>query len=250
MSIYVAGMLRLYTFVISHFSEKARWALDFEGLDYDERRLLPGVHMLIVPRMAPKTTVPVLDHDGHVVQGSSKILDYLSGQLGGRRLHVAADAARARELEELADHAFGLGTQRIFYDALLSDRAAVTDLWSQGGPAWGRTFYKFAYRGVATAVKRMYKIAPDAVSRARERFQEGMRTMDRALTERPYLDGDAPGRTDLTVASLLAPMCRPPEHLVKWPAPPPVLEAFAKPFEGGPTWNHVLRMYREHRRPS
>src|SRR4051812_21922713 len=33
---------RLTTFLISHFSEKVRWALDFESLAYDERRLLPG----------------------------------------------------------------------------------------------------------------------------------------------------------------------------------------------------------------
>jgi glutathione S-transferase len=55
-------MLTLLTFVISHFSEKARWALDFEGLSYDERRLIPGMHFPAVRRLASKTTVPVLVH--------------------------------------------------------------------------------------------------------------------------------------------------------------------------------------------
>jgi hypothetical protein len=29
-------MLKLYTFNISHFAEKARWTLDYEGIRYEE----------------------------------------------------------------------------------------------------------------------------------------------------------------------------------------------------------------------
>jgi len=45
-------MLKLYTFNISHFSEKARWALDYEGIAYEERVLLPGPHQLVTRRIA------------------------------------------------------------------------------------------------------------------------------------------------------------------------------------------------------
>ena len=48
-------MLKLYTFNLSHFSEKARWALDYEGISYEERMLLPGPHQLVTRRMAPRT---------------------------------------------------------------------------------------------------------------------------------------------------------------------------------------------------
>src|SRR5688572_1121231 len=115
-------MLRLSTFVISHFSEKARWALDFEGLSYSERRLLPGPHIPVIRRMASSTTVPVLEHAGRVVQGSSAILDYIERELGHRRLAPEpADASRCAELEARVDRAFGLGVQRIFYHDLLGD---------------------------------------------------------------------------------------------------------------------------------
>jgi glutathione S-transferase len=242
-------MLRLYTFTISHFSEKARWALDLEGVRYDEKRLLPGPHLPFVRSMAPKSSVPVLVHDGHVVQGSSDIIDYASEQLGSGRLKRAAAPTGTRDLETLADEAFGLGIQRIFYDVLLSDRRATTELWTQGGPRWGRGFYAVAFAGVATAVRRMYQIRPDVVARTKERFREGIAATDRALARTPFLDGDAPGRTDVTVAALLAPMCRPKEHVLRWPAELPApLAAFIREFEGGPTWNHVLRMYRDHRR--
>jgi hypothetical protein len=60
-------MLKLYTFNISHFSEKARWALDYEGIAYEERVLLPGPHQLVTRRIARRTHVPVLEHDGQYV---------------------------------------------------------------------------------------------------------------------------------------------------------------------------------------
>ena len=38
-------MFELYDFTFSHYSEKARWALDFKGVPYTPRHLLPGFHM-------------------------------------------------------------------------------------------------------------------------------------------------------------------------------------------------------------
>jgi glutathione S-transferase len=241
--------VQLYTFTISHFSEKARWALDLEGVRYQERALLPGLHLLKVKRLAARSTVPILEHDGRIVQGSGAILDYTSSHLGGKRLTPtdAAELARARELESLADHAFGLGIQRIFYAVLLEDRSIVIDLWSQRGPRWASLFYGVAFPGVSRAVRRLYKISPDVVARAKDRFREGMATIDRALAERPYLGGESPNRADVTVAALLAPMCMPAGHVVRWPAAPPSIASFTREFEGGATWKHVLRMYQEHR---
>jgi glutathione S-transferase len=241
--------LRLNTFVISHFSEKARWALDLAGLPYAERRLLPGPHMPVIRRIAPSTTVPVLEHDGRAIQGSRDILDHLERALGARRLAPEPHlTARCAELEALCDDAFGRGVQRIFYFELLPDRDTVTALWSQEGPIWGRVFYRFAYPGVAAAVRRMYRTVPDAVDRAKARFREAADRIDAALGEHAYLLGDTPTRADVTFAALFAPVCRPAEHLVRWPEPRGALKTFCSEFEGRPLWNHAMRMYREHRR--
>ena len=72
--------------------------------------------------------------------------------------------------------------------------------------------------------------------------------LDGILARQPYLGGDAPDRTDITAAALLAPVCAPPEHIVKWPAVPAELIGFQDQLRGRPAWNHVGRMYREHRR--
>jgi glutathione S-transferase len=246
-------MLKLYTFNISHFSEKARWALDHEGIAYEEKVLLPGPHQVVTRRIARRTHVPVLDHDGHHVQGSGAILDYIATHLGGQKLTPSDPAALSavHELEKTLDHAFGLGVQRVLYSEMLNHRQAVIDMWSFQGPFWARGFYAVAFPVVARVIQRMYKTTDaDAVAKAKERFVTTFDQLDAVLAKQPYLGGDRPSRLDITTAALLAPVCRPPEHLMPWPNIPPELVEFEASLKGRPTWNHVGKMYREHRKAS
>ena len=243
-------MLKLYTFNLSHFSEKARWALDFEGISYVERILLPGPHQLVTRRIAPRTHVPVLEHDGQHVQGSSAIIDYIADSLGGTKLTAidSIERANALTLENALDQAFGRGVQQVFYSAFLKERRTVIDLWSFGGPFWARGFYAVAYPAIASAVKRLYKTTDvEGVAKAKQRFVTTFDELDAVLAKQPYLGGAAPDRTDITLAALLAPVCRVPEHRMKWPATPRELADLEASLSGRPTWNHVLRMYRDHR---
>lgn len=247
-------MLRLYTFNLSHFSEKARWALDYEGLPYEEKVLLPGPHQLTTRRVAKRSEVPILQHDERYVQGSSAILDYIAEQLGGSKLAPSPAArARALELEREADQAFGRGVQRVVYSVMLEPQhvSKVVDLWVDNGPSWSRTFYKFALPLISRVVQRMYQTtSPELVAQSQEHFVTFMDKLDAELAHAPYFGGDRPSRLDISVAALLGPLCQPKEHHVRWPKTPPELETFEARLKGRPTWDHVLRMYREHRRPS
>jgi glutathione S-transferase len=125
------------------------------------------------------------------------------------------------------------------------------DPCTSGGPFWARGFYTVAFPAVTSAVKRMYKTTDaEGVAKAKQRFVTAFDELDSVLLKQPYLGGDAPNRSDITVAALLAPVCRAPEHRVKWPAMPPDLADFEASLRGRPTWNHVLRMYRDQRRPN
>lgn len=243
-------MLRLNTFAVSHFSEKARWALDFNQIRYTERILVPGAHLWTTRKLQAASSVPLLEHDGQLIQGSGAILDYLEQHLNAKRLSVAsAQAALCAELEALADRAFGLGVQRIFYGPLLAQRRTIVDLWSQGGPAWSRAFLNLGYPLLAKGVARKYKVRPDKVAEAKELFRRSFDQFNVLLRDSPYLIGDHITRADITVASLLAPLCSPPEHLTRWPAQlPEEIAAFQNEFRGHPTWNFVLRLYHQQRR--
>jgi glutathione S-transferase len=244
-------VLRLYTFLLSHFSEKARWALDFNGVAYDERRLLPVVHVPTVRRRAKRTSVPVLVHDDAVIQGSTAILDHIEDRLDARKLAVpAAESERGRELEAIVDKVFGLGTQRIFYGAVGDHRRTLIEMWSQGGPSWARTFYKIALPLLQTRLNRMYDTRPAAVAEAKDAFRRLYDDLDEVFARQPYVLGDTLTRVDVTIAALLAPTCRPPEHVFKWPPEnetPPTMSAFTGELADRPTSRFVSRMYREHR---
>jgi glutathione S-transferase len=182
-------LVKLYTFFVSHFSEKARWALDCERIPYEEKVLVPGPHQLLTRRVAGRSEVPLLEHDGKYVQGSGAILDYIADSLGGTRLSPAhpRERAKAVELEKRLDKVFGRGVQQVFYSVLLKDRRTLVALWSAGGPRWAPAFFALAFPAVAKAVKRMYKTGDAEVSRGRSnvsprRSTSSMRCLRRRRT--------------------------------------------------------------------
>jgi glutathione S-transferase len=65
----------LITIPISHFCEKARWALERTGVPYRERAHLQVLHRFAVRRAGGAGTAPVLIWDGRVLADSADILD-------------------------------------------------------------------------------------------------------------------------------------------------------------------------------
>ena len=50
-----------YVFNISHYCEKARWALDHFGIEHEARHVMPGAHRLIAKKLGAKRgSVPFL----------------------------------------------------------------------------------------------------------------------------------------------------------------------------------------------
>ncbi|HEY1954782.1 MAG TPA: glutathione S-transferase [Polyangiaceae bacterium] len=242
--------MRLYTFHISHFSEKVRFALDLSGLPYEEKPLLPGAHFVTTRRIAKESSVPILVDGKDVVQGSSAILDRLASRHAYRALEVAPEhAARAGEVEAMCDRAFGRGTQTLFYSVLLESPGEIGRMWMQRGPRWAGAFYKVALRFIVPKVREAYDVHEAGIEAARVAYERAFEEMDRATEGREFLFGDTLSRADLTVAALLAPLVQPKEHPFKWRSErPPKLDAFASVFRGRPTWKFVERIYREHRR--
>jgi len=66
----------LVTIPISHFCEKARWALDRAGLRYDERRHIQIIHQFAARIAGGGRTVPVLATSDGAFSESAAILRY------------------------------------------------------------------------------------------------------------------------------------------------------------------------------
>jgi glutathione S-transferase len=243
---------RLYTFSISHFAEKARWALDYKGIAYAEARLVPGTHMAIVRRIAPRTTVPVLVDRGRVIQGSSAIIDWADTHASERPLTPtdASERERVLELERWLDVELGEPLRRVFYHYALDHRELVISLFTQGGPWWGKPFCRLAFPLIRQRIRGMYAINEANVAADKERIAGAYERIDGLLASSPFLVGDRFSRADLTLAALLAPMWRPEEHPTRWPrleAYPAEVNALRARFEQTRARAHALRAYREHR---
>lgn len=239
-------MIELYTFTVSHFCEKARWALDLSGAPYQEKLLLPGLHLWTTRRLAAQSTVPILVHDKRVIQGSSAILDHIQAYWPSTPLpHGTAYSTTRGALEAEFDRALGHSTQRLLYAALSADREEITRLWCDHGPSWAPTFYGLAFPFVDAVVKRMYHTTDTvAVAEAHQQLGQCLDHVESLLQRTPYLAGDRPGREDLVMASFLAPLDFPEEHPAAWPANAKVAETFAA-YRQRPAIAHMKRVYRE-----
>src|SRR5271166_6436013 len=71
------SVITLYQFQFSHFCEKIRWALDFKGPPYKTKNLMPGLHIKVSQKLAPKSCLPIVDYDGTIVQDSTAIISFL-----------------------------------------------------------------------------------------------------------------------------------------------------------------------------
>ena len=242
----------LFTFAISHFAEKARWALDHKRAAYEERRLLPGPHLFVTRRLAKDTSVPILVDGERTIQGSSAIIDHCDARIVEHSLTPEAPAERgeARELEEWLDRELGETLRRAFYVDALRHPKVVVPLFTQGGPWWGRPFYGVAFGFVARAIRDMYAISPERAAADRAILDAVFERTDGLLAGRRYLVGDRFSRADLTLAALCGALFDPPEHPISWPPPeiypPPLVELRAR-WRKTRSCEHVLRMYREHR---
>lgn len=246
----------LYTFWVSHFSEKARWALDRMQVAYREKLLTPGPHMWTTRRLVRGTSVPLLLHAGHVVHGSSDIVDYVEDFLLPRELGKPCERPKDeqervadRALERELDAALGVTTQRLLYAAARNEPEFWRELWSLGAAPWVRSFYRFSFPLLTQRVHEMYRSRdPNAVAQARDTLARTADRLDTMLRKRPYLAGDGPGRADYAAAAFLAPAAEAAEHPCPWPTPPSGVREIFAPLQDRPLIEHVRRMYREHRR--
>lgn len=204
-------MITLYQFAFSHYCEKVRWALDYKGLAYTCRNLIPGPHLAVTRRLASRSDVPILVIDGAVLQDSTAILTYLDERFPERPLTPAdpREAQAALAWEERLDEEIGVLLRRWFYFHALPDRTRAQRFLLDGAPWYGRPLYALIFPGVRTAMRKAMDIHAESAADAEIGMLTALGVLDQALAERRYLVGDRFTRADLTACALLSPYCAP-----------------------------------------
>lgn len=119
----------LYVFAISHYCEKARWTLDYLGIDYALVHLPPGTHAQVANELgAPTSSLPILAVGETVIQGSDAIFDWASAasKKTDRRLEPDVSLQKeARLIEQRLDAIAGVQTRRYFYSEALVEHPEI-----------------------------------------------------------------------------------------------------------------------------
>jgi glutathione S-transferase len=248
---------RLITIAISHFCEKARWALDHAGVAYDEDAHAPLFHMLETRRVGGRS-VPVVVVDGLVLTDSTDILQWADSQCpSDERLYPQDPTERAEvvALEEEFDRVLGPAVRRIAYHHLLPTRGAAAAISRGAGKFEARAFV-VGYPIISRLMRRGMRIDAASVTRDQGKLDALLARIEQRLAnaadrgDRPYLVGNKFTAADLTFASLAAPLIDVPEYGGDRPLAiaPPALLAMVESLSSSRAGQYVQRIYRDHRR--
>ncbi len=249
----MSTVLKLHTFALSHFSEKARWLLDASGTDYVEEAWVPFLHIVkaLVKGGRGATTVPVLDTGTVCVQDSTRILLWLAEHRAPFSPLPSDPALRAQVLE-VEDRFDRVGSHviRYAYSRALADPRMV-DLWTLDATPLQARLMRAAFPLLKFVLSKKLKLGDAAAVASSERkFAEALAWLAEQTSDgRQYLVGTQFTAADITAASLLAPIACPDQHPVYSRADfrDGIAPLRAK-WAGHPALDWVRETYRTHRR--
>jgi glutathione S-transferase len=240
----------LWQLRFSHYNEKARWALDYKGIEHVRRSSLPGPHVLRARRLYGGTTLPALILDGRTIGGSGALIEAAERLRPEPGLYPAdaADRRRALTLQDHFDQELGPHVRRaVFYD-LLPDRRFTAEVFTlKRGPVT-RTGYRMAMPLLAPLMRSSMRIDRAGAEAGRARTLEALDRIETELGPEGYMVGGTFTVADLTAAALLSPLVRPAEFSYRLPERwPDAFEAFRDSVKDHPAFGWVVEMYRRHR---
>jgi glutathione S-transferase len=246
---------RLITIPISHFCEKARWALDRAGLDYTEERHVQGIHRIVARRAGGGTTVPVLVTSGAVLAESEDILRYADEHLEPElRLFPAEEPLRAEVISLCRELDEGLGPdgRRLMYAHMLPLKGPMLRVNNQGVPAWEARAMSALWPLATRWGRRELGIVPDTIPVETDNVRRAFDAIAERLADgRPHLCGERFTAADLTFACLAAAVLVPPEYGVALPQPdelPPSIARDVREMREHPAGSYALELFRTRRR--
>lgn len=247
--------IKLYVFTISHFCEKARWALDHYGVDYQLISLAPGSHSMQAKKMGlSSSTLPILQLGEQVIQGSSEIIDWASANNEEPSLSLEVDddlKDQASEFEERLDSKVGVHTRRMFYsEALVESPKIVKPVFKKDLGVIDKLMLDLAWPKIRNVMIKRMDLGYQQGLQSEAILDEQMAWLDGLLADgRDYLVGDQLSRVDITAASLLGRTAKAKEYPGSdtFQTPPRMDAKVVEWRASGPTLDWVARLYETHR---
>lgn len=258
------SQVKLWHIPISHYSEKARWALDYKSVHHERRAPLTGPHMtraLWLTR-GRQYTFPVLELDGRRIGDSTAIIAALEERHPDPPLYPAdpEERRRALEIEDWFDRELGPDIRRLVFHELGRDRERFAAVSATSSPPWlQRRVEKLSPKAAERAARagaaygkaftrlRFGAGSSRAAAQARESVVRALDRLEAELDGGDYLVGERFTVADLTAASLFYPLALPPGTPVGAELMPEGFNRFREALQDRRGYRWIDEMYDRHR---
>lgn len=242
----------LYHLEISHYNEKARWALDYKNVPHERRAPTPMLHTAQALVMTGRPTLPILKLNGKNIGDSTRIIEALEREFPEPPLYPkdGGERRRALELEDYFDEELGPNIRRWLFHQSLEEMKPADFVEGAMGNAPGavKTFMKTTSPVASRVLRLRYGISAESAQAAHQKVDVCFDRLEREIQPSGYLVGQGFTVADLTAAALFFPLVRPPEapHRIEGGLPPTVA-AYRDQVATRDGFKWVEEIYREHR---
>jgi glutathione S-transferase len=240
----------LWHIPLSHFNEKARWALDYKGIAH-RRKVLGPDYLIRAWRATGRGTLPILFLDGRAIGDSTDIIAALEERYPEPPLYPADASARERALalEDYFDEQLGPAVRAAMVTPLFrSDPDIALRVLTTGMPDAAYERLRPLRRIFPMFYRFRHNISEAKLETDRATVRAALDRIERERQGRAYLIGDTFSIADLTAAALLSPMLQPAE--IQYPLRvelPPYLQDYRGTLLRHPAMQWAAGVYRLHR---
>jgi len=280
------GSAKLLSIPLSHYCEKARWALDLSPFrnTYVEEAHAPVFHIKPAISLTNKrsaTSAPILVLSGNsasdpptIIQDSAEILAHLAKTFPAELGHLyppGEEGNRVRALEQELGKRLGPQSRKLVYWAMWQARqeglATVNPLLEAHLPKAEAMLWNLGEGKILPRMMQVMNIDAASVVTALDDCRQVFKEASAMLAgdgegegqgeQRKYLlGGERMTAADLTLAALAYPLVKPPAFVslgLSGPSASPwttKLADLSAEFRATPAGQHVLRLYAEERFPA
>lgn len=240
----------LYHFCISHFNEKVRWALDRKRWPHRRTALTPGFHLPRVRWLTGQEKTPVLRLEGQILHDSTRIIAELERLRPDPPLYPADPAERAEALaiEDHFDEEVAPDVRRLFWGTYLPHLRLCARMATDGAGGAKRLLWRAMLPFMLPVFSRKLGLDEASLEQARARLPGHFEYLEARIQPSGFLVGEAFSVADLTAASIMTAILRPPEFPYPLPEPwPPELVELRDSFADRPGYRWVMETYATHR---
>jgi glutathione S-transferase len=243
----------LWHLKVSHYNEKARWALDYKGVPHIRRAATPGRHARIAESLGAGRTFPVLELDGEILGDSTLIIGALERRYPDPPLYPGdpADARRALEIEDFFDEELGPHLRLLVLEHMLPDARLLLGAFAPDLTGGRRLVARAMHPLTRRKIVADFGIDGPGVERAWSKCRLACERFGSELQPNGYLVGDGFSVADLTVAALLSPVVAPEQF--PYPQPQrdhPRLADLRRMIDDSGALEWARGIYARHRPPS